>query len=120
MGMHMRIHSWLPKTDCRKCGQDTCLAFATELAQRQASLDACPDVTEDARRIVHEIISAERELAASFWGMISGVRKGDVLSALRLFMEVFIMMPVRVISFMLFTFPLSAPLLLLIVWLFMR
>jgi hypothetical protein len=46
--------------------------------------------------------------------------KKDVLSALRLFREVFIMMPVQVFSFMLFTFPLSAPLLLVIVWLFMR
>lgn len=68
---------------------------------------------------VHEV-SRRDELAASFWGKISGVRKGDVLSALSLFREVFIMMPVRVISFMLFTFPLSAPLLLVIVWLFMR
>lgn len=40
------IFKLLPKTNCKKCGCPTCLAFAMKLAQKQASLDQCPDVSE--------------------------------------------------------------------------
>jgi acetyl-CoA decarbonylase/synthase complex subunit gamma len=50
----VEIFKLLPKTNCKKCGQPTCLAFAMKLAQRQASLDQCPDVSEEARRTLGE------------------------------------------------------------------
>lgn len=40
------IFKLLPKTNCKKCGCPTCLAFAMKLAQKQANLDQCPDVSE--------------------------------------------------------------------------
>jgi acetyl-CoA decarbonylase/synthase complex subunit gamma len=43
------IFKQLPKTNCRKCGVPTCLAFAMKLAQKQASLDQCPFVSEEAK-----------------------------------------------------------------------
>jgi acetyl-CoA decarbonylase/synthase complex subunit gamma len=43
------IFKQLPKTNCRECGVPTCLAFAMKLAQKQASLDQCPHVTEAAK-----------------------------------------------------------------------
>jgi len=43
------IFKQLPKTNCRDCGQPTCLAFAMKLAQKQASLDQCPHVSEEAK-----------------------------------------------------------------------
>ena len=43
------IFKLLPKTNCKKCGHPTCLAFAMKLAQRQASLDDCPDVSDEAK-----------------------------------------------------------------------
>ncbi len=43
------IFKQLPKTNCGDCGVPTCLAFAMKLAQKQASLDQCPHVTEDAK-----------------------------------------------------------------------
>jgi len=43
------IFKQLPKTNCGKCGQPTCLAFAMKLAQKQASLEQCPDVSADAK-----------------------------------------------------------------------
>jgi acetyl-CoA decarbonylase/synthase complex subunit gamma len=46
----VEIFKMLPKTNCKKCGFPTCLAFAMQLAQRKASLDACPDVSEDAKQ----------------------------------------------------------------------
>jgi len=50
----VEIFKMLPKTNCKKCGQPTCLAFAMKLAQRQASLDQCPDVSEDAKKKLGE------------------------------------------------------------------
>ncbi|GBE32220.1 corrinoid/iron-sulfur protein large subunit [bacterium BMS3Bbin05] len=50
----VEIFKLLPKTNCKKCGYPTCLAFAMKLAQRQASLDACPDVSEEAKKVLGE------------------------------------------------------------------
>ncbi len=50
----VQIFKLLPKTNCKKCGYPTCLAFAMKLAQRQASLDACPDVSEEAKKVLGE------------------------------------------------------------------
>jgi len=46
------IFKLLPKTNCKKCGCPTCLAFAMKLAQKQASLDQCPDVTAEAKAML--------------------------------------------------------------------
>jgi len=43
------IFKQLPKTNCGDCGVPTCLAFAMKLAQKQASLDQCPHVSDDAK-----------------------------------------------------------------------
>lgn len=50
----VEIFKLLPKTNCKKCGFPTCLAFAMKLAQRQASLDSCPDVSEEAKQKLGE------------------------------------------------------------------
>jgi len=50
----VEIFKLLPKTNCKKCGYPTCLAFAMKLAQRQASLESCPDVSEEAKRRLGE------------------------------------------------------------------
>jgi acetyl-CoA decarbonylase/synthase complex subunit gamma len=50
----VEIFKLLPKTNCKKCGHPTCLAFAMKLAQRQATLDSCPDVSEEAKKILGE------------------------------------------------------------------
>lgn len=50
----VEIFKLLPKTNCKKCGHPTCLAFAMKLAQRQASLDSCPDVSEEAKKVLGE------------------------------------------------------------------
>jgi acetyl-CoA decarbonylase/synthase complex subunit gamma len=45
----VEIFKLLPKTNCKKCGHPTCLAFAMKLAQRQTSIEECPDVSEEAK-----------------------------------------------------------------------
>jgi len=43
------IFKLLPKTNCKKCGMPTCLAFAMALAQKKVSLDQCPDASDEAK-----------------------------------------------------------------------
>jgi acetyl-CoA decarbonylase/synthase complex subunit gamma len=50
----VEIFKHLPKTNCKKCGHPTCLAFAMKLAAKQASLDACPDASAEAKKILGE------------------------------------------------------------------
>lgn len=46
----MDIYKLLPKTNCGKCGTPTCLAFAMQLANKKASLDQCPDASDEAKQ----------------------------------------------------------------------
>ncbi|MCL2685144.1 MAG: acetyl-CoA decarbonylase/synthase complex subunit gamma [Candidatus Bathyarchaeota archaeon] len=35
------IYKNLPKTNCKECGQENCMAFATKIVNREVDLDAC-------------------------------------------------------------------------------
>ncbi|MEE9200129.1 MAG: acetyl-CoA decarbonylase/synthase complex subunit gamma [Candidatus Brocadiales bacterium] len=48
------IYKLLPKTNCKKCGRPTCLAFAMQMVQKKASLDECPDVSDEAKKALGE------------------------------------------------------------------
>jgi acetyl-CoA decarbonylase/synthase complex subunit gamma len=37
-----------PKTNCKKCGNPTCMAFAMKVAQGAITLDKCPDMSAEA------------------------------------------------------------------------
>ncbi len=43
------IYKLLPKTNCGDCGVPTCLAFAMKVASKQAAVDDCPHVSDEAR-----------------------------------------------------------------------
>jgi len=45
----LAIYKLLPRTNCGDCGVPTCLAFAMKLANKQASLDDCPHVSEESK-----------------------------------------------------------------------
>ncbi len=45
----MDIYKLLPKTNCGDCGTPTCLAFAMQLANKNASLDDCPHASDEAK-----------------------------------------------------------------------
>ena len=36
------IYTLLPKTNCKECGEDNCMAFATKVVNREVSVDQCP------------------------------------------------------------------------------
>ena len=44
----------LPKTNCKKCGQPTCLAFAMQLANQKAKIEDCPHVDSGAKDTIAE------------------------------------------------------------------
>ncbi len=46
------IYKLLPKTNCRKCGFATCLAFAMQLAKKVVSIDKCPYLSEQAKQLL--------------------------------------------------------------------
>ncbi len=50
----VEIFKLLPKTNCKKCGFPTCLAFAMKLAQGGVDLEKCPDVSEESKKILGE------------------------------------------------------------------
>jgi acetyl-CoA decarbonylase/synthase complex subunit gamma len=44
----LQIQKLLPKTNCKECGVNTCLAFAMRLAARKAEISDCPYASEEA------------------------------------------------------------------------
>lgn len=43
----IEILKLLPKTNCRQCGDPTCLVFATRLAEGAKGVEACPPLTAE-------------------------------------------------------------------------
>ncbi|MBI4287116.1 MAG: acetyl-CoA decarbonylase/synthase complex subunit gamma [Chloroflexi bacterium] len=45
----IEIYKFLPKTNCKKCGFPTCLAFAMKVAQKTVNITTCPDLSAESR-----------------------------------------------------------------------
>jgi len=50
----LQIQKLLPKTNCKECGSNTCLAFAMKLAAKKADLSECPYASDEAKRVLGE------------------------------------------------------------------
>lgn len=50
----MEIYKLLPKKNCGECKFPTCLAFAMQLANQKAALEACPYVSPEAKAALEE------------------------------------------------------------------
>ncbi|MFA4992404.1 MAG: acetyl-CoA decarbonylase/synthase complex subunit gamma [Candidatus Omnitrophota bacterium] len=48
------IYKLLPKTNCRKCGMATCLAFAMQLAKKTLTIEKCPFISPEAKAALDE------------------------------------------------------------------
>ena len=48
----LQIQKLLPKTNCRECGSNTCMAFAMKLAAKKAEIAECPYASEEAIRVL--------------------------------------------------------------------
>lgn len=43
---HMEIYKYLPQTDCRECGEQSCYTFAIKLIAGETTLDKCPPLKD--------------------------------------------------------------------------
>jgi acetyl-CoA decarbonylase/synthase, CODH/ACS complex subunit gamma len=48
----LQIQKLLPKTNCRECGSNTCMAFAMKLAAKKAEIAACPYASPEAIQVL--------------------------------------------------------------------
>jgi acetyl-CoA decarbonylase/synthase, CODH/ACS complex subunit gamma len=48
----LKIQKLLPRTNCKECGSNTCLAFAMKLAAKKVELSACPYASDEAKRVL--------------------------------------------------------------------
>jgi ArsR family metal-binding transcriptional regulator len=56
----LALYGWLPKKlDCRRCGEQTCLAFAAQLITGGKQLKDCPVIWEDGKE---DLLESLREL----------------------------------------------------------
>ncbi len=46
----------LPKTNCRECGQPTCMVFATQVSERGLAPDDCPQLDKQNKRKLQEYL----------------------------------------------------------------
>ncbi|SFN07310.1 (Fe-S)-binding protein [Thermodesulforhabdus norvegica] len=53
----IEILKLLPKTNCKKCGQPTCMVFAVQMAEGGRTPDQCPELTEEARAKLNAYLS---------------------------------------------------------------
>ena len=44
------VYMLLPKTNCKECGEDNCMAFATKVVNREISIDQCPPLLTQANQ----------------------------------------------------------------------
>jgi len=35
------VYKLLPKTNCKECGEENCMAFATKIVNREVNIDQC-------------------------------------------------------------------------------
>ena len=52
----IEIYKYLPKTNCGACGEKTCMAFATKLANREARLEECPELLKPEFKEAYEAL----------------------------------------------------------------
>jgi len=50
----MQIYKLLPRTNCKECGFQTCMAFAMQVAAKQKALADCPPISKDALESMSE------------------------------------------------------------------
>ncbi len=71
----LQIQKLLPKTNCKECGVNTCLAFAMKLAARKAEIADCPYASEEAIQVLAE--AYEPPVKGVQLGPDKGLRLGE-------------------------------------------
>jgi acetyl-CoA decarbonylase/synthase complex subunit gamma len=76
------IYKLLPKTNCKECGEENCMAFATKIVNREVNIDQCPpllkkenekaynQLKEMLKPPVKEVVVGEGEKAVKLGGKL--------------------------------------------------
>ena len=87
LGNHLEIYKLLPKTNCRECGQASCLAFAVAVMQGQMSLGDCPYVPDAEKAEVRRSGSRGTDPTEDIQGTLrvlqDEARRGDLAESAR-------------------------------------
>jgi len=62
------IFKLTPKTNCKDCGNPTCMAFAMKVAQGALSLDKCPHLSEEALAVLNDATAPPMAKISLGWG----------------------------------------------------
>jgi len=65
------VYKLLPKTNCKECGEENCMAFATKLVNREATLQQCPPLLQE----------KYKEAFAKLWEMLKPPVKEIVIGS---------------------------------------
>ncbi len=71
----LKIQKLLPKTNCKECGSNTCLAFAMKLAAKKIDLSACPYASDEAKAVLGA--EAEPPVKGIALGPDKGLKLGE-------------------------------------------
>lgn len=52
----LEIYKWLPKTNCRDCGENSCLAFAARLSIGEVELSNCPHLNDQDLKNLEKLV----------------------------------------------------------------
>ena len=52
----LEVLKFLPRSNCRACGQPTCMVFAVQVCQGAQGLDACPSLGQENRQRLREYL----------------------------------------------------------------
>ena len=58
----IEIYTYLPKLNCKKCGCETCLAFATKFVKGETSINKCIHLKEEGNERNLEKLKTYEEL----------------------------------------------------------
>ena len=53
----LEVFKLLPRTNCRQCGYQTCMAFAAGLSQKETGLDQCPELCDSANENISLLLA---------------------------------------------------------------
>ena len=62
----IEIYTYLPKLNCKKCGCETCLAFATKFVKGEISINKCLHLKEEGNEKNLEKLKTYEELGINF------------------------------------------------------
>ncbi len=71
----LQIQKLLPKTNCKECGSNTCLAFAMKLASGKADLAECPYASDEAKAVLGA--AAEPPVKGVAFGPEKNIKVGE-------------------------------------------